>query len=92
MPNGDPVFPGYPKIVPAASIDRRVQSWFEGETVDGQVVALAPGVYTPYNPNVPDLNQYLDGPNEGDCAMRDKYFPNTGGACWDGVQAGSAEG
>ncbi len=91
MPSGDPVFPGYPKIVPLASIDRRLQNWFKDKTVDLQVVALAPGVYTPYNPNVPDLTKYLDGPSDGDCIMRKTYFPETGGACWDGVQAGTSE-
>ena len=91
MPNGDPAFPSYPRIVDVGTIDSRVASWFEGKLVDGQVVALAPGVYTPYNPAVPNLIAYLDGPNDGDCVMRDQYFPNTGGACWDGVQPGSAE-
>jgi hypothetical protein len=90
-PSGDPVLPGYPLIVSVGTIDRRVASWFEGKLVDGQVVALAPGVYTPFNPVVPDLTNYLDGPNDGDCVVRSQFFPNTGGACWDGVQAGSAE-
>jgi hypothetical protein len=34
---------------------------------------------------------YLDGPNSGDCIVRSQFFPNTGGACWEGVQTGSAE-
>lgn len=91
MPSGDAVFPGYPKLVTLSSIDSRVQNWFNRKTVDGQVVALAPGVYTPFNPNVPDLDKYLSGPNDGDCVMRDTYFPHSGGACWNGVQAGSDE-
>jgi ABC-type Fe3+-hydroxamate transport system substrate-binding protein len=90
-PSGDPVLPGYPLIVPVSTIDKRVASWFEGKLVDGQVVALAPGVYTPFNPVIPELTDYLDGPNEGDCVVRGQFFPNSGGACWDGVQAGSAE-
>lgn len=90
-PSGDPVLPGYPLIVPVGAIDTRVASWFEGQLVDGQVVALAPGVYTPFNPVVSDLTNYLDGPNNGDCVVRSQFFPNSGGACWDGVQAGSAE-
>jgi ABC-type Fe3+-hydroxamate transport system substrate-binding protein len=90
-PSGDPVLPGYPLIVSVDTIDRRVASWFEDKLVDGQVVALAPGVYTPFNPVVPDLADYLDGPSDGDCAVRGQFFPNSGGACWEGVQAGSTE-
>ncbi|WP_154814574.1 hypothetical protein [Actinophytocola xinjiangensis] len=90
-PSGDPVLPGYPLIVPVGTIDRRLVSWFEGQLIDGQVVALAPGVYTPFNPVVPDLVDYLVGPSSGDCAVREKFFPESGGACWDGVQRGSAE-
>lgn len=91
MPSGDPVFPGYPLLVPIGSIDSRVASWLADNVVDGQVVALAPGVYVPYNPNVPDLMAYMGGPNDGDCIMRETFFPNSGGACWTGVQPGSAE-
>jgi hypothetical protein len=91
MGNGDPVFAGYPLIVDVGTIDSRVANSFEGELVDGQVVALAPGVYTPFNPDVPNLISYLNGPNAGDCVMRDQFFPNSGGSCWEGVQAGSAE-
>jgi hypothetical protein len=91
MGNGDAVFAGYPLIVDVGTIDSRVANSFEGELVDGQVVALAPGVYTPFNPNVPNLTSYLAGPNAGGCAMRDQFFPNSGGSCWEGVHAGSAE-
>jgi ABC-type Fe3+-hydroxamate transport system substrate-binding protein len=86
MPNGDPVFAGYPKIVSVSDIDYRVAASYKDKLVDGQVVALAPGVYTPYNPNVPDLTDYLDGPSSGDCAARHKFFPNAGGSCWEGVK------
>ena len=85
MPSGDPVFPGYPKLVPIVSLDYRVRSWFSNPRSD-QAVAVAPGVYTPYNPNVPDLESYLDGPTDGDCAARSAYFPDSGGACWEGVK------
>lgn len=85
MPSGDPVFPGYPKLVARSSIDSRVANWYKDSPSD-QLVALAPGVYTPFNPNVPDLAAYLDGPNSGDCAARSRYFPNSGGACWEGVR------
>jgi hypothetical protein len=85
MPSGQLVFPGYPKLVPIGSVDRRVASWYEGDAATGELVALAPGVYTPYNPNVPDLTFYLDLPNSGDCAMRELHFPNSGGSCWSGV-------
>lgn len=91
MPSGDPLFPGYPLIVDIGTIDNRVASWLADKVVDGQVVALAPGVYAPYNPNVTDLLVYIDGPSDGDCVMRDQFFPGTGGACWNGVQKGSAE-
>jgi hypothetical protein len=86
MPNGQPVFEGYPKLVPVSSLDRRVASWVQLNGPVDQVVALAPGVYTEFNPNIPDLSKYLDEPNMGDCAMRDEYFPGTGGACWTGVE------
>ena len=87
MPSGDPVFPGYPLKVSKSSIDDRVAN---GMTTD-EVVALAPGVYAAFNPIVPQLPSYLTGPNSGDCAARNRYFPNTGGSCWDGVMAGSEE-
>ena len=87
MDSGDPVFPGYPLVVPTSSIDRRVRA----STTTDQVVALAPGVYAAFNPLVPEPWKYLTGPNDGDCVMRHTYFPNTGGSCWNGVQRGSAE-
>jgi hypothetical protein len=90
-PSGDPVLPGYPLIVPVSTIDRRPAAWMEDNLVDGQVVALAPGLYRAYNPAVPDLTAYLDGPVDGDCLLKDQFFPSAGGACWDGVQRGSAE-
>jgi hypothetical protein len=86
MPSGDPVFSGYPKIVNVSTIDSRVRSWYQGKLVDNQVVALAPGIYAPYNPNVPDLNEYLSGPVDGDCAAKQHYFPEASGACWSGVK------
>lgn len=86
MPSGDPVFPGYPRLVQISEVDRRVASWYRDAAPSGQLVALAPGVYTPYNPNVTDLASYLSGPSSGDCAARQRYFPGTGGACWEGVQ------
>lgn len=84
MPNGDPVFDGFPHLVALDSVDQRVANWYK-DTPSGQLVALAPGVYTPYNVNVPDLNSYLDGPASGDCAAKHKFFPTSGGACWEGV-------
>jgi len=89
MPNGDPVFPDYPALVDVSTIDERVANWFKGKLIEGQVVALAPGVYTPYNPNVPDLVSYLTGPNDGDCAMRSEYFPGTGGRLLDRSEIGT---
>lgn len=90
-PSGDPVMAGFPLIVHVDSIDSRVASWFQEQLVDGQVVALAPGVYTPFNPVIKDLADYLSGPVDGDCLIREKFFPSAGGSCWNGVQAGSAE-
>jgi hypothetical protein len=91
MGNGDRVFPGFPLIVDVSTIDGRVAGRFEGELVDGRVVALAPGVYTPYNPTVPNPVAYLDAATAGDCGMREQFFPNSEGPCWNGVQPGAAE-
>jgi hypothetical protein len=91
MGNGDRVFPGFPLIVDVGTIDRRVAGWFEGELVDSRVVALAPGVYAPYNPAVPNPLAYLNAPTAGDCGVREQYFPHSDGPCWNGVRAGAAE-
>lgn len=88
-PSGDPVLPGYPVKVSGASIDYRVIG-YSGST-DQEFVALAPGVYAPYTPVEPDLTAYLDGPSSGDCTVRAKFFPGTGGSCWSGVAPGSEE-
>lgn len=66
-------------------------SWFEGKLVNDQVVALIPGVYTPYNPHVKDLLAYYEGGGDGDEMMRNQYMPNTGGASWSGVLPGAEE-
>jgi hypothetical protein len=81
------VLEGFPRLVPLSSIDSRVQNAFtiSGPPPSDQVVEVAPGVFTPYNPAVPNLESYLDVPNDGDCVVRHEYFPNTGGACWNGV-------
>ncbi len=84
MGNGAPPPAGFPRIVDVAALDRRVASQFTRTGVS-QAVALAPGVYAAYNSNIPDLAIYYDGPNYGDCAARDAWFPNSGGACWSGV-------
>lgn len=86
-PSGAPVLDGYPVLVDTASLDNRVASWIDTP----QAVALAPGVYAAYNPAQPDTYAYLDGPSDGDCAVRDLYFPETGGACWSGVLPGPQE-
>ena len=82
---------GYPMKVSIASLDYRVASWLQDSAHEGQVVAVAPGVYTAYSPVEPDLNQYLTGPVDGDCTVRTKFFPGAGGSCWNGVQPGSEE-
>lgn len=87
----DAVFPDYPLIVDIKTIDQRVANWLKDTVVDGQVVALAPGVYTSYNPAIKDLTKYLKLPNFGDCAMRQIYFTSTSGSCWNGVQKGTSE-
>jgi hypothetical protein len=91
MGNGDRVFPGFPLIVDVGTIDRRVAGWFEGELADDRVVALAPGVYAPYDPTVPNPVAYLDASTAGDCAVREQFFPHSVGPCWNGVRAGAAE-
>lgn len=92
-PSGDGVLAGYPKKVSVSSIDERLATTYEGQLADGQLVALAPGVYTPFSPVDPDLTAYLssDTPSDGDCTIKQKYFPATGGSCWSGVQPGGEE-
>ncbi|MHA7239565.1 hypothetical protein [Arthrobacter sp. TMS1-12-1] len=85
-------YPGYPLIVNVASLDWRVANSLEGRLVDGQVVALAPGLYTPFNPNVPDLKSYYEsGGVTGDSAMKNAVLPNSGGSTWSGVLPGAEE-
>ncbi|MCQ1985889.1 hypothetical protein [Arthrobacter sp. zg-Y844] len=86
-------FPGYPLIVNAASVDYRVAAWFDSKLVDGLVVALAPGLYAAFDPNVPDLSSYyVPGGVAGDRAMKATVFPNSGGAAsWSGVNPGPEE-
>lgn len=90
-PSGDKVREGYPLIVNVDSLDTRVVNSFKGQLVEGQVVALAPGVYMQYNPVEPDLAKYLKGPLSGDCTVIKKFFPATSNSCWPGVLPGSAE-
>ncbi|WP_312179564.1 hypothetical protein [Arthrobacter sp.] len=87
------VYPGYPLLVNAASVDYRVAAWFDGRLVDGQVVALAPGLYAPYDPNVPDLAAYyVSNRVAGDGAMKRTVFPDSGAAAsWSGVRPGTEE-
>ena len=86
-PSGDPVLPGYPVLVDTALLDYRVASAITTE----KAVALAPGVYSAYVPTQPNLRAYLALPNDGDCAVRELYFPRTGGSCWSGVLPGPQE-
>lgn len=86
------LYPGYPLLVNVSSLDYRIANWFEGKLVDGQVVALAPGLYAPYNPNVPDLETYYEsGGVAGDGAIKEAVLPNAGGATWSGVLPGPEE-
>lgn len=86
-------YPGYPLVVNAASLDYRVAAWFAGRLVDGRVVALAPGLYAPYDPNVPDLlTYYVPGAVAGDTARKQTVFPGSGvAASWTGVRPGTQE-
>lgn len=85
-------FPGYPLLVNVSSLDYRIANWFDGKLVDGQVVALAPGLYAPYNPNVSDLGTYYEsGGVAGDSAIKKAVLPNAGGATWPGVLPGPEE-
>lgn len=60
--------------------------------MDDQVVALAPGLYTPFNPRVPDLSSYYEDPGVyGDRALKNAIFPSSPGASWDGVLPGTEE-
>ena len=78
-------FPGFPRIVGTASVDDRVASWF---STNSQLVELAPGIYTPYNPNVPNLPLYVEtAPVSGDCIMKSDLFSGRSGVCWDGVES-----
>ena len=85
--------PGYPLVVEAASLDYRVAAWFTGRLAGDQVVALAPGLYAPYDPNVPDLQSYFTADRAvGDGTMKRIVFPGSGGAAtWSGVHPGGQE-
>lgn len=85
-------FPGYPLIVRGSTLDYRVANWFQGKLVDDKVVALIPGIYTPYNPNVKNLLAYYEGGGAyGDSVMKKQYMPEAGGATWPGVLPGPEE-
>ena len=86
-------YPGYPMVVNASSVDYRVAAWFSGSLVDGRLVALAPGLYGPYNPEVPDLSlYYVSTAVAGDSAVKQTVFPGSGGtASWSGVRPGTEE-
>lgn len=80
-------------VVNASSVDYRVAAWFSGSLMDGRLVALAPGLYGPYNPDVPDLSlYYVSTAVAGDSAMKQAVFPGSGGtASWSGVRPGTEE-
>ena len=86
-------YPGYPLVVNVGSLDYRVAAWFGDRLVEGQVVALAPGLYAPYDPNVPDLSTYYVAAEvTGDSARKQTVFPGSGAAAsWSGVLPGSEE-
>ena len=79
-------FPGYPLLVDATTLDYRVAAAFERTGHTGKVVALVPGVYTAYNPNIADLDKYYEGSGfYGDTMMHKEYLPGSGGSFWSGV-------
>ncbi|MCC9195192.1 hypothetical protein LOC59_16275 [Arthrobacter sp. zg-Y916] len=86
-------YPGYPLVVDAASVEYRVAAWFSSRLKDGRLVALAPGLYGAYDPDVPDLSGYYVSPAvAGDSAMKQTVFPGSGGtASWSGVRPGTQE-
>lgn len=85
-------FPGYPVLVELSSLDSRVASEMKGHTAEGKVVALAPGLYTPYNTQFRDLNRYYKNPTiYGDDMMKQEHFPMSPGTTWGGVQPGTQE-
>lgn len=87
-------FPGYPLVVDASSIDYRAGAWLAGKLADGRVVALAPSLYAPYDPAVPDLGSYYAGSGEvsGDSAVKQTVFPGSSAAgAFTGVTAGTQE-
>ncbi len=87
-------FPGYPLVVEASSVDYRAGAWLGGKLVDGRVVALAPGLYAPYDPAVPDLASYYEGSGDvsGGAASKQTVFPGSSAAgAFSGVVAGAQE-
>ena len=86
-------YPGYPLVVNVGSLDYRVAAWFGDRLVEGQVVALAPGLYAPYDPNVPDLSTYYVAAGvAGDSAMKQTVFPGSGAAAsWSELLPGAQE-
>jgi hypothetical protein len=68
-------------LVDTAKLDFKLSDWIATE----QAVAVAPGVYVAYSPAVPNLADYLDEPVDGDCVVIDKFFPEAGSTCWNGV-------
>lgn len=86
-------YPGYPLVVNVESLDYRVAAWLGDRLAEGQVVALAPGLYAPYDPNVPDLSTYYVAAEvTGDNARKQTVFPGSGAAAsWSGVLPGWEE-
>lgn len=83
-------FPGYPLIVDVSSLDYRVANAFTMTGHTGKVVAVIPGVYAAYNPNIPNLDKYYEGPFYGDSMMAKEYLQG-GGSYWGGVLPGTQE-
>lgn len=86
-------FPGYPRVVSIGSINSKVAVWIQRQSSASELVALAPGVYTPYNPNTPNLSSYYNDWTGlfGDCGVIRQFFSPMSYSCGPGIFAGSEE-
>jgi hypothetical protein len=70
-----------------------VAVWISQKSPATQLVAIAPGVYVPYNPAVKNLSVYLENPSGlyGDCTVIKYFWPNSSYSCDSGILPGSEE-
>lgn len=86
-------FPGYPRIVSLGSINSKVAVWIQRESPATELVALAPGVYTPFNPSTPNLSSYYNdwAALYGDCGVIHQFFSPMSYSCGPGILPGVEE-